>query len=160
VKKETTMKRMLINGFFAAIAACSGWSVAAEPATAESAVRQALMAEFDKPDARLQVPVVAVAGDAAVASWAQGERGGRALLFRKGQAWRIALCAGDGLKGTQLLRDAGVAPGAAQSLSKSLADAESRLPASQRAKFSSFDGLVRMDAAGRHPPAAASHVRH
>lgn len=154
------MKRMLINCVMAAISLLSGWALAAEPATAEAAVRQVLMAEFDKPDARLQVPAVAVAGDAAVASWSQGERGGRALLLRKGQAWRIALCAGDGLKGTQLLRDAGVTPGVAQSLSKSLADAESRLPAAQRAKFSTFDGLVRMDAAGHHPPAAASHSHH
>lgn len=147
------MKRILIH--LAMLAFCN-WAAAAESATAEAAVRQALMVEFDKPDARLQVPAVAVSGDAAVASWAQGERGGRALLFRKGQVWRIALCGGDGLKGTQLLRDAGVAAGAAQSLSKALTDAEARLPAAQRAKFSTFDGLVRMDAAGGHPPLAAS----
>lgn len=148
------MKRILVN---VAFAVCSSWAAAAEPNAAEAAVRQALMAEFDKPESRLQVPAVAVEGDAAVASWAQGERGGRALLFQKGRVWRIALCSGDGLKGTQLLRDAGVSAGAAQALSKALAHAEARLPAAQRAKFSTFDGQVRMDAAGRHPPAAASH---
>ena len=63
-----------------------------------AAIRQALMQAFDKPHARLSVEPVVVVGQHAVAGWAQGERGGRALLYRHGTAWQIAACAGDALK--------------------------------------------------------------
>lgn len=117
-----------------------------------AAIRHTLMAQFDKPEARLQVEPVAVSGNAAVASWAQGERGGRALLFRHSGQWQIALCAGDGLKGTQLLREAGVNARDAEAIARALASGEARLTPAQRAKFASFDGIVRMGAGGQHPP--------
>lgn len=123
------------------------------PPADAAAVRQVLMAQFDKPEARLEVDPVAVSGDAAVASWAQGERGGRALLFRHGGQWQIALCAGDGLKGTRLLREAGVSARDADAIARALATGESRLTAKQRARFAAFDGVVHMGAGGRHPPA-------
>jgi hypothetical protein len=56
------------------------------------------MATFDKPEAPLIVEPIVVQGDLAVAGWAQGEMGGRALLRRKGTAWQLALCSGDALK--------------------------------------------------------------
>ena len=36
--------------------------------------------------------------------------------------------------------------------SKPMMISEAKLPAAQRAKFSTFDGVVRMDANGQHPP--------
>jgi hypothetical protein len=143
-----------LSAAFVAVAAL-GWGVAtaqAAPADA-TAVRHALMARFDKPEARLQVAPVAVSGDAAVASWAQGERGGRALLFRHAGQWKIALCGGDALKDPNVLKEAGVAPGPAVALARSLARAEARLTPAERARFATFDGLVRMGADGEHPPA-------
>jgi hypothetical protein len=123
------------------------------PGDDAEAIRHTLMAQFDKPEARLQVEPVAVAGNAAVASWAQGERGGRALLFRRSGQWQIALCAGDGLKGTQLIREAGVSARDAEAIVRALASGEARLSPAQRAKFATFDGIVRMGAGGQHPPA-------
>jgi hypothetical protein len=123
------------------------------PADATAAVRQALMAAFDKPEARLQVAPVVVVGDAALAGWTQADRGGRALLRRRGADWRVAACGGDGLKDPALLRDTGVPPASADALVRQLTAAEARLPAAQRARFSSFDGLLRMDAGAPHPPA-------
>jgi hypothetical protein len=79
--------------------------------------------------------------------------GGRALLFRHSGQWQIALCAGDGLKGTQLLREAGVNVRDAEAIARALASGEARLTPAQRAKFASFDGIVRMGAGGQHPPA-------
>lgn len=115
-------------------------------------VSQVLMSQFDRPDARLTVGPVVVAGDAALAGWSQGERGGRALLFRTGHGWQIALCGGDGLKDAKVLREAGVKGAAADTLARQLAAAEARLPPAHRARFSTFDGLLRMDASGAHPP--------
>lgn len=132
--------------------ACLG-ATASGAATDQAAVRHALMTEFDKPDARLTVDPVIVVGSHAVASWAQGARGGRALLARRGAAWQITLCAGDGVRSVNLLREAGVPRADAEALAKGLASAEAQLPAAQRAKFASFDGVVRMDANGQHPPA-------
>lgn len=128
-------------------------ALAAEAIPADAAaVRQVLMSQFDKPEARLQVEPVAVSGNAAVASWAQGERGGRGLLFCRHGQWQIALCAGDGLKGTQLLREAGVSARDADAIARALARGEARLTSAQRAKFAAFDGIVRMGAGGEHAP--------
>ena len=144
----------ILRNVLATVIACASLGAVAADATADqAAVRHALMAEFDKPEARLQVEPVVVVDDAALAGWTQGERGGRALLFRKGTHWQIAVCGGDGLKDATLLRDTGIKPAAADSLAKGLAAAEAKLPASHRAKFSTFDGLLRMDGAGQHPPA-------
>jgi hypothetical protein len=137
-----------------AISFASAGSVqAADPAKDEVSIRHVLMATFDKPEARLVVDPVVVVGVHAVAGWAQGERGGRALLMRHGTDWHITLCAGDGLKQARVLREAGISPADADALAKGLAIAETKLPAVQQAKFSTFDGVVRMDANGQHPPA-------
>lgn len=139
------------------VAVCMLFAVAGAAAAAaatssdEAAIRHVLMAQFDKPEARLTVEPVVVAGDSAVASWSQGNLGGRAVLFRKGGEWRIALCGGDGVKTSKVLREAGVNAANADELVRRLVAAEGKLPASQRAKFSTFDGLVRMDPGGKHP---------
>ncbi|MFZ2989288.1 copper uptake system-associated protein [Ideonella sp.] len=125
---------------------------AADATADQAAIREVLMRTFDKPEARLRVAPVVVEGDHSVAGWVQGERGGRALLRRHGGKWQVTLCAGDGLKDAKVLHEAGITPAAASALAKGLAAAESKLPAAQRAKFSTFDGVVRMDAGGHHPP--------
>lgn len=116
------------------------------------AIRHVMMQQFDQPQARLQVDPIVVQGQVAVAGWVQGERGGRALLARRGGSWHITLCAGDGLTRASMLMEAGIAQAQAQTLARDLAAAEARLPAAWRAKFSTFDGVMRMDAQGHHPP--------
>lgn len=125
------------------------------PATAADStdqrhVREVLMSTFDKPESRLQVDPVVVQGDHAIAGWTQGERGGRALLRRHGGAWQITACGGDGLKDATTLVDAGIPAAEVKTLVQTLGAAEARLPATQRAKFSTFDGLMRMNAQGTH----------
>ena len=113
---------------------------------AEQQVRQLLMATFDKPDARLQVEPIIVQGDVAIAGWTQAERGGRALLRRHHGAWQVDLCSGDGLKDPKVLAETGMTPADAKRLAERLVRAEASLPAAQRAKYTTFDGLLRMDA--------------
>jgi hypothetical protein len=134
----------------AAIALTSLCAIAGGATADQAAVRHVLMAEFDKPEARLQVEPVVVVGDAALAGWAQGERGGRALLLRHGTRWQIAMCGGDGLKDERVLRDAGIKPATAGALARGLAAAEASLPVAHRARFSTFDGLLRMNSSGLH----------
>ncbi|MFM2119734.1 MAG: hypothetical protein RL722_1202 [Pseudomonadota bacterium] len=130
------------------------------PATDLAAIRQVLMAQFDRPDARLQVHPVVIEGAHAVAGWRQGERGGRALMKRVGQEWQIALCAGAGLTQASLLKEAGLSAVAADALATKLAKAESALDATSRKRFDSFEGVVKMDAQGHHPPAHAGGSSH
>jgi hypothetical protein len=147
---------MMLSRFIGRLSLTFALLLAAAPLWAgddAAAVRHVLMSQFDKPEARLSVEPVVISGDASVASWAQGERGGRALLFRHGAQWQIAICAGDALKDAKVLQESGVKPADATKLAQALARAEAALPAAQRAKFSTFDGFLRMDAHGQHPPA-------
>jgi hypothetical protein len=145
-QRKLTMRR-----FFVAIA--FAW-LAAAPAAAgpdDDAVRHLLMQTFDKPEARLVVEPVVVAGDHAVAGWAQGDIGGRALLRRRHGDWTIVLCSGDGIRSADAMRHAGVASAVAARLAAALADAEKQMPPARLALFSKFEGTVMMDSSGGHP---------
>ena len=123
----------------------------------ETAIRKVMTSTWDKPESRLEISPGVVSGDWAIAGWTQGERGGRALMLRSRHGdWSVLACGGDGLKDAKALAMTGMPEPTARTLAASLAKAEARLPASRLAKFSTFDGLVRMDAAGHHPPAASA----
>ena len=96
---------------------------------------------WEKPDAIIQVAPISIDGGYAVAGWIEGERGGRALL-KKGDAWRVVLCSGDGIRSAEGLRGAGVPDAVAVSLSAKVAAAEALKPAADIAKFSLFEGSV------------------
>lgn len=118
----------------------------------EDAVRHLLHATFDKPEQKLVVDPVVVTAGYAIAGWTQGDMGGRALLQNKQGQWTVILCAGDGIKTADALRQAGLVPNAASALAQALAKAEQAIPAERLAAFSRFEGLLRMDEAGHHPP--------
>ena len=128
------------------------FSVQAFAAPAEDEIRKLLHSTFDKPETRLIVDPVVVAGDHAIAGWSQGEIGGRALLHRRGGAWSLILCSGDGIKTAAALRQAGLPVGEAGALARRLAEAERKMPPERLALFSKFEGIVMMDASGKHPP--------
>jgi hypothetical protein len=123
------------------------------PAAASDAdaIRQLLLSTFDKPDARLAVDPVVIAGNYAVAGWSQGDTGGRALLRQRAGQWAIVLCSGDALKTGEALRRGGVPEAGAKLLAARLAEAEAKLPPERVALFARFDGIVMMDASGAHP---------
>ena len=107
---------------------------------------------WDQPGSPLAVEPVVVRGDTAIAGWIQGETGGRALLRKRHGSWQVALCSGDGLTKPEFLQQAGLKPADAQALAKDVAAAEARLPAKQLAMLSLFEGTVKMDEHGNHPP--------
>jgi hypothetical protein len=118
-------------------------------------IRKLLSDTFDKPDARLTVDPIAIAGDYAIADWSQGETGGRALLRHKDGEWSLILCSGDGIKSVAALRQAGLPPDHAQELAARISEAEKAVPHEQLALFSRFEGTVTMQAGGGHP-----HMEH
>lgn len=123
----------------------------------EAAIRQALMTTFDRPEARLQVAPVVLAGDHAVAGWQQADRGGRALLRRQAGQWRVVACGGAALAQAKVLQGAGLPPADARQLAQALARAEAALPAGARQRFDRFGATVQMGADGAHPPVHATH---
>ena len=74
----------------------------------EAAISNLLHATFDRPEVPLTIAPIVVAGDHAIAGWIQADMGGRALLRRKGEAWTLILCAGDGIKSQDTLAKAGI----------------------------------------------------
>ncbi len=125
---------------------------------APRAIRQLLLATFDRPEARLSVDPIVVEGDHAVAGWLQDGRGGRALLRRSKGAWVVWLCSGESLRSADTLRKTGIAAGIADTLAKRLQEAEARLPAASRAAFDSFEGTVMVSGGdGVHPPTHGAH---
>ena len=105
---------------------------------------------FDTPENPLSVEPVVVLGDNAIAGWVQGERGGRALLWRVDGQWKIRLCSGDGLKDPKLLESANISAADAATMASHLAAAEQKLDPAVLAKFSSFEGTMMIDAEAGH----------
>ena len=104
------------------------------------AITAILKAQFDTPDSPLSVDPVVVQGDNALASWAQGEAGGRALLARRDRVWTVVLCGGPDLRLPAFLASQGVM--SADSLSQMFNAAEDALGAEKVALSSSFEGVM------------------
>ena len=125
--------------------ALSGAIHAAQASDDAAAIRAIMMAEWDKPDAKLSVAPIVVDGDYAVTGWVQGNRGGRALLRKSSGKWAVLLCSGEPLKHVSVMIGAGISPAAAERLARNLAAAESKLPPDQVALFSTFEGLMKVN---------------
>lgn|GEM_PF-462633 len=104
------------------------------------AVVAVMKAQFDTPENPLTVAPVVVDGDHALASWEQGETGGRALLRKGRMGWEIVLCGGEDLRMPAFLDGHGV-PAAEKLLSVFTAE-EDRLGPEKVALYSSFEGVV------------------
>ncbi|MCO8166032.1 copper uptake system-associated protein [Pseudomonas sp. 21LCFQ010] len=125
----------------------------ASPETDQQSIARTMKLIWDRPDSPLQVEPVTIEGDHAVAGWTQQQRGGRALLRRKGSGWSIVLCAGDSLLNADTLRKAGLDEAQATALVKNVREAEARLPAERMKQFALFQGVVKMDAQHGQKPA-------
>jgi hypothetical protein len=131
--------------------------LAESTAAPQAQIRELMRGTFHRLEAPLAVDPVVVQGDHALAGWAQGDLGGRALLVRKHGKWMIAFCSGDALRDAKKLTDLGVPKASAEKLAADLAAAEAKLDPKRVAMFSRFDGLVKMDEHGAHPPGHGQH---
>ena len=104
------------------------------------AITAIMKAQFDTPENPLSVDPVVVEGDHALASWAQGDKGGRALLERREGVWTIVLCGGPDLRMPEFLASNGVT--AAETLSQMFNAAEDQLGDDKVKLYSSFEGVV------------------
>lgn len=144
----------------AALLLClAGVPVAADDASDQAAILALLNAQFDKPDNRLSVAPIAVEDGFAVASWSQGDMGGRAFLRRHGEGWMLVLCSGDALKAAATLEQVGMPADSAARLAAELAEGEQAVDPERVALFSRFEGMVMMGEGGEHPP-VGDHQHH
>jgi hypothetical protein len=139
-----------------AVLAASSSPVWAHDETADqAAIRQLMRNTWERPEAPLSVEPVVVSGHYAIAGWIQDDRGGRALLRRRHNAWEVILCSGDHLRSAATARAAGVPGMVAERLVARLLEAEKHMAPERLAKLSLFDGIVRMDATSPE-----SHHKH
>ena len=134
----------------------AGAARATSPALPTDQITHVMKAQFDRPDAPLDVGPVAVEGDHAVAGWTQGERGGRALLQRREGRWEIVVCAGDGLTRAKDLALAGLTPAQADRLARRVQAVERGMALERRKRLASFEGVVRVQG-GQHGHPGSSH---
>ena len=135
------------------VAACIVLGVSSAPVFANDdkhVIAHLMKSMFDTPENPLTVEPVVVLGDNAIAGWVQGDKGGRALLWRVDGQWQIRLCSGDGLKDPKLLENANISAADAATLVAELTAAEAALDPALLAKFSSFQGTMMIDPAAGH----------
>lgn len=108
----------------------------------QAQIIQVLKNQFDRPVNPLEVPVVVISGDYAVADWLQDNRGGRALLRHDADGWRTLMCSGAQFKSPQALRQAGLQENDASLISKELSRKEQSLTDEQLKKIDSFQGIM------------------
>ncbi|MGE0023724.1 MAG: copper uptake system-associated protein [Hyphomicrobium sp.] len=122
-------------------------------------IRALIGTTWDSPDSKVEIDPIVVSGAHAVASWTQGDKGGRALLRRGDNGWSVVLCSGDPLRDATWLQEAGVPKGDAERMASALATAEGQASADRRARFSLFEGVVSGDDASHHAPGEPTHER-
>jgi hypothetical protein len=156
----STFRRLLQALTLLAVLAAPAWAQDADV----QAIRHTMKAQFDKPEAPLQVEPVVVQGRDAVAGWVQGPSGGRALLRKEHGRWSIVVCGGDGLKDAAVLEQTGLSKASAASMAAAVVKAEGRVAPAVREKFSLFKGLVQVDAGhgahGAHPAPVGAKTGH
>ena len=122
------------------------------------AIEHTMKKQFDKPEAPLTVMPVTIESGYAVAGWVQSGKGGRALLKKEHDGWRIQVCGGDGLKNASTLAQTGMPSSTADRLIKAIQAAEAKLPAEHLKKLSMFEGMVNVESGGHN--AHSEHHKH
>lgn len=116
-------------------------TVTAQPEDKDQ-IRAVMLAHWQRPDAPLMVDPIIVSGENAIAGWAQGAKGGRALLRRQNDVWQVYVCGDDRLKTASALQQAGISANDAALMARDLAVAEASLPTNQIRRFSTFEGIM------------------
>lgn len=110
--------------------------------SAEERIALSIKNQWETPNRLVEVPVIAVGTNYALADWVQGERGGRALMRLSEGKWQTLMCGSAQLKSAQALERAGVPSIEAKQLSENLAAKEVNLSTAQLAQIDSFEGIV------------------
>lgn len=117
----------------------------ADTAQEQKTIEHLMRHTWERPGSPLNVGPITLEGDHAIAGWTQGERGGRALLGKNDQGWRVLLCAGDALLNPTTLQNAGLTLEASIQMSQYVIQAESKLSSNRVKQFALFKGVMKVD---------------
>ncbi|WP_298496569.1 copper uptake system-associated protein [uncultured Maritimibacter sp.] len=122
---------------------------------------EALMkAQFDRPDAPLDVAPITIQGTEAVAGWLQDGTGGRAFLRKTDAGWMIVACAGDELLHSSTYEPFGLSHDKSVALIEAAARSEAAHSSTLTAVLNQFDGLVEIGADGHAEGHGDGHSGH
>lgn len=141
------MAMFLLGSVFSASAYADSKS---EDKQDEAQIHHALMKQWNKKEAPLTVSPIVVGGSHAIAGWAQGERGGLALLRRAQHGWEVYMCGGEDLTNQKVLEQAGIDTGTAELLASKLKAAEQGMSSDARKQLSIFEGVMPVEANHHH----------
>lgn len=113
-------------------------------------IQELISKTFDKPGLKVKTAPIVIEGKVAIADWAQGQKGGRALLRRKHHDWEIIACGGAGFKDPEGIAANGISKVIATNITAKLKDAEAKLSPQEVKQFDSFDGVVNMVHDAKH----------
>ncbi len=136
---------------FAAI--CIVSNAIAHPQTeaeSQEKIKALISKMFDQPNMKVQIAPIVVEGKIAIADWAQGAKGGRALLRRKHEDWEIIACGGSGFKDPNGIAAVGISREIANNITAKLQSEEAKLLPQRIKQFDSFDGVVNMAHGANH----------
>lgn len=115
-----------------------------------TAIESSIRAQWEKPDHPIQVPVIVVSGNYAIADWIQQPKGGRALLKQQHGHWQTLMCGDANLKQPRHLVAAGVPEQDAEKLTLALTQAEASLTLDEQTTINSFVGMLDLLKAPHH----------
>jgi hypothetical protein len=116
---------------------------------------------WERPDAPLRLEPIVIEGGFAMVGWVQHERGGRGLLRKIGNEWRVVLCSGDPLLEPETVVAVGAPKALADALVAKVKSDEASLPPEHRAKFSLFQGILNIEKGDAHGPNQPhGHAKH
>ena len=146
VRQAIVAACLIVLALPAPVAIPLGW--AQNSLAEQDEIRTLMRQTWERPGAPLSVDPVVVLEGYSIAGWVQDDRGGRALLRKKQETWEVVLCSGDHLRSPETITAVGASEDLARRLVQALLAAEGGLPPDRLVKLSSFEGIVRMDAAG------------
>jgi copper(I)-binding protein len=118
-------------------------ALAPAPDPTQSAAVQAALRDALGPEAAFGP--LAIAGDAAVATWQAGGEAGRAFLRAEAASWRVIALSGESLRIAATYRVLGLSPRRADELHAAVAEVEATLDAAQRLAHDRFVGTLLLD---------------
>jgi hypothetical protein len=149
------MKRMVLSvGIFISAFAYGAGALAHSQTNeiSQEKIQELISKTFDKPGLKVKTAPIVIEGKVAIADWAQGQKGGRALLRRKHHDWEIIACGGSSFKDPESIAAIGISKVIATNITAKLKEAEAKLNPQQVKQFDSFDGVVNMVHGAKHLP--------
>lgn len=103
-------------------------------------VKLMLSRTFDRPNNPVTAEAIVIQDNYALADWMQGSKGGRVLLVKTHESWKVLVCGGDALMKVDNIKSARVPEKTARSLISQLMDSEKTISKEKLERINAFKG--------------------